>query len=144
MNLIVSKIKEVLYAVIPITAIVLILNFTITPLDTPLILRFLNGSLAIIIGLAIFLVGVDIGITPIGNVMGSKMTKTNKISIVIISGLILGFVISIAEPDLHILAAQVEMVTSGIIGKGSLLVIVSIGIAIMLSLGLGRLLYNIP
>ena len=144
MNLIVSKIKEVLYAVIPITAIVLILNFTITPLDTPLILRFLIGSLAIIIGLAIFLVGVDIGITPIGNIMGAKMTKTNKISVVIIAGLVLGFVISIAEPDLHILAAQVEMVTSGIIGKGSILVIVSIGIAIMLSLGLGRILYNIP
>ena len=144
LNLIASKIKEVLYAVIPITVIVLILNFTITPLDTPLMLRFLIGSLIIIIGLSIFLVGVDIGITPIGNIIGAKMTKTNKISIVIIAGLVLGFVISIAEPDLHILASQVEMVTSGIIGKISILVIVSIGIAVMLSLGLGRILYNIP
>ncbi|MGG7214755.1 DUF1538 domain-containing protein [Clostridium nigeriense] len=144
MNLIVSKLKEVLYSVIPITVIVLILNFTLTPLETPLIIRFLIGSLAIIIGLSIFLVGVDIGITPIGNIMGSKMAKSNKILIVIIAGLVLGFVISIAEPDLHILAAQVEMVTSGLIGKGLILVIVSIGIAIMLALGLARIVYNIP
>jgi len=144
LNLIVSKFKEVLYSVIPITVIVFILNFTLTPLETPLIIRFLIGSLAVIIGLSIFLVGVDIGITPIGNIMGSKMAKTNKILIVIIAGLVLGFVISIAEPDLHILAAQVEMVTSGVIGKGIILVIVSIGIAIMLSLGLARIVYNIP
>lgn len=144
MNLIISKFKEVLYSVIPIIVIVLILNFTLTPLDTPLIMRFLIGSLAIIIGLSIFLVGVDIGITPIGNIMGAKMAKTNKILIVIAAGLVLGFVISIAEPDLHILAAQVEMVTSGFIGKGLILIIVSIGIAIMLSLGLARIVYNIP
>ena len=79
MNLVFSKLKEVLYSVIPIIVIVLILNFTLTPLETSLIIRFLIGSLAIIIGLAIFLVGVDIGITPIGNTMGSNMAKTNKI-----------------------------------------------------------------
>ena len=144
MNLVFSKLKEVLYSVIPIIVIVLILNFTLTPLETPLIIRFLIGSLAIIIGLAIFLVGVDIGITPIGNIMGSSMAKTNKISIVVIAGLVLGFFISIAEPDLHILSAQVEMVTSGFIGKGMILVVVSIGIAIMLALGLARIVYNIP
>ena len=144
MSLIISKFKEVLYSVIPIAVIVLILNFTLTPLETPLIIRFIIGCIAIIIGLSIFLVGVDIGITPIGNVMGSKMAKSNKILVVILVGLVLGFVISIAEPDLHILASQVEMVTSGVIGKGIILVIVSIGIALMLSLGLTRIVYNIP
>lgn len=144
MSLIISKFKEVLYSVIPIAVIVLILNFTLTPLETPLIIRFIIGCIAIIIGLSIFLVGVDIGITPIGNVMGSKMAKSNKILVVILVGLVLGFVISIAEPDLHILASQVEMVTSGVIGKGIILVIVSIGIAMMLSIGLARIVYNIP
>lgn len=144
MNLLTEKFKEVLFSVLPITIIVLILHFTLTPLETPLLIRFLLGALLIIIGLSIFLVGVDKGITPIGNLMGTTLTKTNKLWIVGTAGLILGFFISIAEPDLHILAGQVAFVTSGAISKLSIVVIVSIGIAVMLSFGLIRIVYNIP
>jgi hypothetical protein len=144
LNVLVSKLKEVLLSVLPITVIVIILNFTLTPLDTPLIIRFLIGAVLIIIGLTIFLIGVDVGITPIGNEMGSTITKTNKVWVVIVAGLILGFFISIAEPDLHILAGQVEMVTSGLISKNIIVTIVSVGIAIMLALGLIRIVYNLP
>ncbi|BAE85984.1 hypothetical protein DSY4195 [Desulfitobacterium hafniense Y51] len=58
--------------------------------------------------------------------------------------MLLGFFISIAEPDLHILAGQVDMVTSGVISKLSIVVVVSIGIAVMLTSGLVRIIYNIP
>ncbi len=138
------KFKEVALAVLPITLIVMILNFTVTPLGVPLVLRFLIGALLIIIGLSIFLFGVDLGITPIGSLMGTVTTKSNKIVLVIISGIILGFFISVAEPDLHILANQVATVTAGIISKLSIVVIVSIGIAVMLSIGLIRIIYNYP
>jgi len=144
LSVIISKFKEVLYSVLPITVIVLILNFTLTPIETPLIIRFLIGAMLIIVGLTIFLIGVDIGITPIGNTMGSAIVKTNKIWIVAIAGLVLGFFISIAEPDLHILAGQVDSVTSGLISKVSIIVIVSIGIAVLLSIGLIRIVYNFP
>lgn len=144
LNVLVDKLKEVLYAVLPIIVIVLILNFTLTPLSTPLILKFLIGAGLILVGLAIFLLGVDIGITPIGNSMGSAIAKTNKIWIVVIAGLVLGFFISIAEPDLHVLAGQVDFVTAGQLSKISIVAVVSIGIAIMLSLGLVRIVYNIP
>lgn len=144
MNLVTEKLREVLLSVLPITIIVLILHFTITPMERPLLLRFLIGAVLVIIGLSIFLAGVDIGITPIGNVMGSTLAKTNKVLIVIISGLILGFFISLAEPDLQILGAQVSFVTSGVVSKWLIVIIVSIGIAVMLSLGLGRILYNFP
>ncbi|RKJ70817.1 DUF1538 domain-containing protein, partial [Butyricicoccus sp. 1XD8-22] len=90
MNVLIEKIKEVVYAVLPITIIVLILNFTITPLETPLIVRFILGAILIIIGLAIFLIGVDIGITPIGQTMGKAIAKSNKLWIVAIAGLLLG------------------------------------------------------
>jgi hypothetical protein len=139
-----EKLKEVLFSVLPITVIVLILHFTLTPLGTPLIIRLLIGAVLIIFGLTVFLIGVDIGITPIGNHMGGTIAKTNKLWFVAIAGLILGFFISIAEPDLHILAAQVDMVTSGLISKGIILVVVSIGIACMLAIGLIRIVYNIP
>ncbi|MFY9429291.1 MAG: DUF1538 domain-containing protein, partial [bacterium] len=143
MYILVEKLKEVLFAVLPITVIVLILSFTIVPLEPILILRFLLGALLIIGGLAIFLFGVDIGVTPIGNLMGSTIAKTNRIWLVGLSGLLLGFFISIAEPDLHILAGQVDSVTSGLIGKFYLVIIVSLGIGALLAQGLLRIVNNI-
>lgn len=142
MNVLITKFKEVLSSVIPIILIVVILNFTLTPLETPIFIRFLIGAIFLMIGLTIFLIGVDIGITPIGNHMGKALARTNKLWLVAIAGLILGFFISVAEPDLHILAGQVDSVSSGLISKGSIVVIVSIGIAIMLSAGLARIVYN--
>ncbi len=144
MSVITTKFKEVLLSVIPITLIVLILNFTIIPLEMPIIISFLIGAVLLIIGLTIFLIGVDIGITPIGNHMGETLARTNKLWLVAIAGLILGFLISVAEPDLHILAGQVDSVSAGLISKGSIVIIVSIGIAIMLAIGLGRIVYNFP
>ena len=144
MSVFINKIKEVLFSVLPITVIVLILNFTITPMETSIIIRFLIGSVIVIIGLAIFLIGVDIGITPIGNIMGAEIAKSNKVWIVVVAGLVLGFFISVAEPDLQILAGQVDSVTLGLISKGSIVVVVSIGIAIMLAIGLIRIVYNFP
>jgi len=143
LNALSAKFKEILSTVLPITIIVLILHFTITPLETPLLFRFLLGSFLIIIGLAIFLFGVDLGITPLGSLLGEALAKTNKLKIVIIAGLLLGFMISIAEPDLHVLAAQVDSVTAGQIPKMAIVIVVSLGIALMLAVGFIRTLYNI-
>ncbi len=139
-----AKLKEVSLSVLPITFLVVLLNFTLTPIETPLMLRFLIGAVLVVIGLTIFLLGVEIGITPIGNSMGSAIAKTNKLWILVIAGLILGFTISIAEPDLHILAGQIDAVTSGMISKSSIVVIVSAGIATLLSIALMRIVYNFP
>ena len=144
MNILADKFKEVLFSVLPITLIVLILNFTIAPLEGVMVVRFLLGALFIIVGLTAFLIGVDIGITPVGTLMGSTLTKSNKLWIIAAGGVILGFFISIAEPDLHILAGQVGAVTSGLISKFSIVVVVSIGIAVMMSLGLVRIVFNVP
>lgn len=142
MNLITSKLKEVLFSVLPITILVFILNFTLTPLNSPTFFRFIIGAFLIIIGLTIFLIGVDVGITPIGNNMGRTITKSNKIWFVTIIGILLGFFISVAEPDLHILANQVRTVTSGGVSKNMIVLFVSLGFAIMLAIGLLRIVFN--
>ncbi len=139
-----EKFKEVLFAILPITVIVLVLNYTIVPLEATLIFRFVLGALLIVLGLSIFLLGVDIGIIPIGNLMGSALSKTNNIWIVALSGLILGFFISIAEPDLHIIAGQIEFVTLGLVSKLNIILIVSLGIGVMFTVGLTRIVNNIP
>ena len=143
MRVLLDKLKEVLYTVLPIAIIVIILHFTITPLETHMILKFLVGTVIIIIGLSIFLFGVDIGITPIGNNIGSSLIKTNKILMLTAVGLVLGFIISAAEPDLHILARLVDLVTSGRVSKTAIVVVVSVGLGSTIALGLARIVYNV-
>ncbi len=108
-----------MFAVLPFVILVLILNFTFAPLETNVLLKFLFGAFLIIFGLTIFLLGVNISIDPIGSLMGRTLTKTNKLWIIVITSLIIGFVVSITEPDLHIIAEQVNLLTSGVISKNA-------------------------
>ncbi len=144
MNVLTHKLKEVSFAVLPIIIIVLILNFTFAPMEITSIIRFLIGAIFVIVGLAIFLFGIDLGVTPIGNQMGSSLVKTNKLWIITIVGFLVAFIISVAEPDLQIFAGQVDDVTLGLISKLSLVVVVSVGIAALFSLGIIRIIKNIP
>ena len=144
MNIFSEKLREVILSVLPITIIVLVFHFTLTPLGPLMLPRFLVGSVFIIIGLTVFLIGVDLGIVPLGELTGASLAKSNNIWIVVFAGLLLGFVISIAEPGLIVLANQVDFVTSGIVSSISILVIVSIGMGIMLALGFIRIVGNVP
>ena len=144
MRILFDKLKEVLYSVLPITVIVYILHFTLTPIPGLQLARFSIGAVLIVLGLAILLFGIDIGITPLGTHIGASLSKTNKLWIVAVVGIILGFFISVAEPDLQILARQVSQVTSGQISNIAILIVVSVGIAIMLVAGLIRIVYNYP
>ncbi len=139
-----EKFTDNLKAVIPIIVIVSMLHFFLVPLGMNLFLRFLIGSLLVIVGLTIFLLGVEIGITPLGSLTGNMLAKSNKVGIVIVAGLILGFFISIAEPGLMVLANQVNGVTGGSISGITILITVSIGLAVMLAVGFFRVFYNIP
>lgn len=134
-----EKLKEVLATVLPISLLVVIMNFTVVPLETNAFQRFLLGAVFILIGLTIFLIGVDLGITPIGDSFGNASVKSGKLWVIAIMGLILGFVISIAEPDLHILAEQVNEVTLAVISKATLVMLVSVGVALLISLGMMRI-----
>ncbi|MFZ1822335.1 MAG: DUF1538 family protein, partial [Trichococcus flocculiformis] len=144
MGIFTEKLREVMQSVMPITLLVVLLHFTLTPLETIDLQRFLFGALLIIIGLSIFLFGVDIGITPIGKFLGKGLARSGSLKYVLGMGLVLGFFISIAEPDLHILATQVSEVTNGMYPKNLLLIVVSVGIAVLLTLGLFRIVYRYP
>ena len=144
MNILLDRFKEILLAVLPVSVIVLILSFTLLSIETTQVLRFSLGALFIVLGLSIFLFGVDIGITPIGNLLGAYLIKTNKPAIVIGGGILLGLIVAIAEPDLHILAGQVNAVTAGLLPKSTLVIVVSVGVGLMLSFGFARIAYGIP
>lgn len=138
-----DKLKEVLGSVLPITAIVLILHLTISPLEPSMLYAFLLGSVLIIVGLTVFLFGIDQGLEPIGHGIGNTLAHSKSYAVIITICLVLGFFISYAEPDLHILAGQVDSVTAGQLGETLIVVVVSIGIAVMMTLGLMRILKGV-
>lgn len=143
MNVVIQKFKQVFFSVLPIIILVLILNLTISPIDPLYFIRFLLGSFFVILGLTLFLLGVDIGITPLGDLTGTAFARSNRLWIVIVGSLILGFFITVAEPELLIFANQVDTVTSGQISRFSILFFVSAGLAITLSVGFLRIFYNV-
>ncbi len=144
MNILLEKLKEVTLSVLPITLLVIILNFTLVPLDKATLVRFTVGAAVLVVGLGIFLFGAQIGIVPIGRLMGETIARTNKMHVVAILGFVLGFLITAAEPDVQILSQQVDLATGGVVSSGLFLVVVSVGVGIMVAVGLARILYSKP
>jgi len=142
LNPFLEKLKDSLFSILPIAVIVLILNFTVLHLEAALLIRFLIGVTSIVLGLSIFLLGIDISISKIGSLMSAALAKSNKAVILLIGGFLLGFFISIAEPALMILAEQVDSVSAGAISRMSILAVVSVGLGIMIALGLYRIVKN--
>lgn len=135
--------KEVVYAVIPITVLVIIMQFAVMRLPFATFLQFIIGVIMVSVGLILFLLGVQIGLLPVGEMIGSVLPKTGKVWLVVFFGLLLGFVITVAEPDVRVLAIQVDMVSEGIIAKNVLIYAVALGVAISVGFAMLRIILNI-
>ena len=109
------KIKESLSAVIPITLIVSILSITITPLDTDVILEFIIGAIMLVIGTGFFTLGAEMSMSIIGERIGADTIKRKNIFMVVLILIVLGTLVTIAEPDLKVLAAQVSSIPANLI-----------------------------
>ncbi|MBP7401685.1 MAG: DUF1538 domain-containing protein [Clostridia bacterium] len=143
MRIWIDKLKEVTGSVLPIVLLVTVLGFTAVPMDRHQFGRFFLGAAFLTAGLTIFLIGVDQGVTPVGQRLGVAIIRPNRLWVVAVAGLFLGFLVSVAEPDLHILAQQISLVTAGLIGKWHVVLSVSVGIAVLLAAGLVRILFNV-
>lgn len=142
MTILFKKFKEVSFSVLPITLLVVVLSFTLVPLEKEVLARFIIGALFVILGLGIFLFGAELGVGPIGNLMGKDIAKSDSSIYVGVLGFVLGFLITIAEPDLQILAKEVYIASGGIITSGMIVIFVSVGVGLMVAIGLLRILYG--
>ena len=138
-NIIKEKMREAIASVLPITLIVLALCLFFVPLSSGLMLSFLIGSVMIIVGMGFFTIGSDLSMTQIGTQIGSKMTKSRKLWLILILSFILGFIITIAEPDLQVLAKNVPEIDTMV-----LIVTVSVGVGLFLLVSMLRILFAIP
>ena len=106
-----------------------------------MLIKFVLGFFGVIIGLSIFLSGVDLSISKIGSMMGDFLARFDKIIKVVIFGIFIGFVISMAEPDLLILANQITQAIG--LSPWLIVAIISIGVGIMIATGLFRIFKEI-
>lgn len=126
-------------AVIPILGIVILLSFTIAPISPSILLCFLMGAVLILFGMMFFTAGAEVAMTPMGERVGTAMTKTKKLGVVVVLSFLLGFIITISEPDLQVLAEQVPSVPNMI-----LILSVAFGVGIFLVVAALRMLFSIP
>ena len=134
------KMKESIISVLPITLIVLVLNFTIVPFPVQTLFQFIIGAILLIVGIGLFTLGSEKSMMTMGELMGSYLTRSRKIQILLPITLLLGIIITLAEPDLKVLARQAPgipdaiLVWSVAIGVGLFLVLAFLRILLQLKL----------
>lgn len=133
-----EKIKESFAAVMPVTLITLLLVITIAPVHTGTLLSFLVGAILLILGMGLFSLGSDMSMIPMGEYIGGQMTKSRKIWLVVFLSFFVGFLATICEPDLQVLAQYVPSVKPFVLTAS-----VGLGVGIFLVLAMLRILFKI-
>ncbi|MBR5314076.1 MAG: DUF1538 domain-containing protein [Clostridia bacterium] len=133
-----EKTKESLTAVLPITLIVLVISLFLEQLELGPIVLFLIGALMLIIGMGFFQLGAEIAMTPLGEGIGIQISKSKKVLIILFIGFLMGFIVTVSEPDLLVLAEKVPGVPNSI-----LIAAVAVGVGIFLALSIIRIRDNI-
>ncbi len=138
-QLLLEKIRESLSSVLPITAIVLVISVTVAPLTPGTMVLFLFGALLLVFGMGLFTLGADMSMIPMGDGIGVEISKARRVGIPLLVCFVLGVVVTIAEPDLQVLAEQLPSVPNM-----TLILAVAIGVGAFLVLAQVRMLLNIP
>lgn len=133
-----EKINESFSAVLPITLTVLVLTMIIVPMDLGTMMMFLVGAILLIIGMGLFQLGAEMAMIPMGEGVGVQLSKSKKLITVISLSLLVGIIVTIAEPDLQVLANQVPSIPNAV-----LIWTVALGVGIFLVVGILRILFKV-
>ena len=137
-QILLEKLREAAASVLPISLIVMLICFVLVPVDTGLMLSFVLATAMLILGMGLFTLGADMSMTRIGNYMGAKLTKSRKLPLILTVSFALGIAITVAEPDLQVLAGNVPEIDTTV-----LILTVSVGVGFFLMLCMVRILFSI-
>ncbi len=136
--------KEVLTAVAPVTALALLIQLTIAKTPPAVIGQFVAGAIFVLVGLFLFLLGVNIGLLPIGRTIGAELPSKGSIYFFFIVSLLLGVAVTIADPDVMVLANQVAAVSEAAIGRSLLILTVAVGMGFFVAVAMLRIVLGVP
>lgn len=133
-----EKIKESLSSVLPITAIVLLLSITLVPMEIGTLALFLTGAVMLIVGMGFFQLGAEMAMTPLGQGVGGRLMKGSRLVLIMLVSFVMGVIITIAEPDLQVLANQVASIPNQV-----LIWTVAVGVGIFLVIAVLRVFFHV-
>ena len=134
-----EKVKEAFSSVLPITAIVLVLCFSIVPIKSGTFLAFILGAFLVVVGMGLFTLGADTAMTPIGQYVGTTVMRSKKIWIIILVCFLVGVLITVSEPGLTVLATQLAQT----IDKWTLILTVGVGVGVFLVIAFLRIVLKV-
>ncbi len=137
-KLLIEKLQESINSILPITAIVAAVSFLFIPIPSGLMLAFLLGAVHMILGMGMFSVGAELSMSKIGGHIGGAMTASRKLWLILVTSFALGTAITLAEPDLQVLAANVPGISTPV-----LLLTVGVGVGLFLALAMLRILFAV-
>jgi hypothetical protein len=143
-HLIRNKALEVIKAILPLTLVIVILQLTPLQMPTNTFYQFLASIGMVIGGMILFLVGIDVGILPIGEAVGSELPKRGSLFLVIGIAFLIGFTATVAEPDVLVLTKQIDTVSGGGISENLLIYVIAIGVAFFVSIAMIRIIRGFP
>ena len=136
-----AKIEEALISALPITAIVYLmafLPFFDFDMSTAELITFTVGAVLLVVGIGLFNLGADLAMTPMGTHVGSGLSKQKKLTLLLTVCFVLGMLITIAEPDLQVLANQVSAVMNGTL----LIYTVGLGVGLFLVVSILKIVFR--
>lgn len=134
-----AKIWEALLSALPITAIVYVLALTpLFNLNQTELITFSIGAVLLVLGIGLFNLGADLAMTPMGTHVGAGLSRQRKLGLLLIVCFVLGMLITIAEPDLQVLAKQVSAVMNGTV----LIYAVGVGVGAFLLVAILKIVFR--
>ncbi|MBQ7668970.1 MAG: DUF1538 domain-containing protein [Clostridia bacterium] len=135
--------SETLIGILPILIVISILQFTIVPVEMDLYIKFLVGTVMVVIGLVMFLVGVEIGFLKIGESIGSALVKTGHLRMILLFTAVLGFAATLLEPDVHVFSEQASDFIAKI-DAPLFMAIIALGVGLFMIIAFLRMFVKIP
>jgi Protein of unknown function (DUF1538) len=137
-----EKLIEVLQAVGPLAGLVCLLLVALVDAPAALIGQFVAGTALVVAGMVLLFAGLDLGILPMGRFVGAELPKRGSVALIVAVAFAIGFATTIAEPDVLVLASQVDRASEGAVAEHTVLYVIALGLAIFVALAMARVIYG--
>lgn len=138
-----QRLWEVARSVAPLIGLVCLLQVFLVQAPAALFLQFLAGSALVIVGMLLLFLGADFGILPMGRFIGAELPRKGSVALIVAVAFAMGFVVTLAEPDVLVLARQVDEVTGGAVPRSGVLYMTALGVGLFVALAMARVIYGV-
>jgi flagellin-like protein len=134
-----EKLPEALKAVAPLIGVIILLQVTLVHAPAELFIQFLVGAVLGVLGMLLLFAGIDLGILPMGRFIGAELPLKGSIALIVVVAFSLGFAVTVAEPDVLVLAGQVDEVSKGAASGRAVMYVVALGVAVFVAAAMARI-----